>query len=121
MTAAADLFKFDQKHLKQFSAASTYLMVVLAARDLGTFLLFLYPNAGCWNPTKTKQASSADHHLNTSTISWAEMDGSRQTILPEQDTGTGKILGAEEGHKLAEQDLVDRKWERWCIVEQDQK
>lgn len=61
---------------------------------------------------QTKQVEH-DHHLNSSTISWAEMDGSQQTIspLPEQDKGRGKILGAEQVHKLAGQNLVDRKWE----------
>lgn len=59
---------------------------------------------------QTKQAQH-NHDLNSSTISWAEMHGSQQAIspLPEQDKGRGKILGAEEEHKLAEQNLADRK------------
>lgn len=62
---------------------------------------------------QTKQAQH-NHHLNSSKINWAEMDGYQQTISPlsEQDKGRGKILGAEQEHKLAEQNVVGRKREQ---------
>lgn len=64
-------------------------------------------------PLRQIKQAQHDHRLNSSTISCAEMDESQKTISPgpEQGKGRGKILGAEEEHKLAEQNLVDRKWE----------
>lgn len=72
----------NQKSLKQFSEASTYLMVQFWQSEPWAYSYCSYALMQAVEaPLRQTKQAQHDHHLNSSTISWAEMDGSQWSSL----------------------------------------